>query len=128
MAPQRIVIINSDPAYLRLMRSLLRDVGYDAFIWHGHEGVLDMVHTEKPELIFLDLRLVAPEEGWVTIEMLRLDPVTRPIPIIVASVDVELLRTKEEMLRALDCLYLEKPVDLERLVGTIQNVIGPPRV
>ncbi len=61
------------------------------------------------------------------LELLRLDPATSHIPIIVCSADSRLLREKESILRGKGCDILEKPFDLEDLLAKVQAVIGAPR-
>jgi CheY-like chemotaxis protein len=71
----------------------------------------------------LDIRLGTPETGWTILELVRLDPATAQIPVIVCSADTIFLRAKEEALHALHCDILEKPCDLDALLRTIALVL-----
>ncbi|HEX5506824.1 MAG TPA: response regulator, partial [Thermomicrobiales bacterium] len=78
----------------------------------------------RPDLVLLDIRMGHPEAGWQTLELLRLDPETTRIPVIVCSADTPFLRAKEGALRALRCDILEKPFDLDTLLAKVAAVLG----
>jgi CheY-like chemotaxis protein len=67
----------------------------------------ELIKREMPDLIILDIRIEHPEAGWVTLDLLRPDPATTRIPIIVCSADAAQLREKAPMLEAHRCSTLE---------------------
>lgn len=123
--PGRITVVNEDTAYLRMMETLLTLEGYEAIAWREGHGAYELIKRERPDLVILDIRLEHPEAGWVVLDLMRLDPETAHIPVIVASGDLRVLREKEELLRAKRCDILPKPFDLQELLAKIQAVIGP---
>ncbi len=122
----RIAVINDDTAFLQLMLDLLTDEGYDVSLHIEGAGAHHQVREESPDLIILDIRLEQPDSGWMVLEMVRLDPRTVHIPVIVCSADSVQLQTKREMLREQRCEILEKPFDLDALLQLIARLIGPP--
>jgi two-component system NtrC family sensor kinase len=122
----RIAVINDDTAFLQLMLDLLTDVGYDVSLHKEGAAAHEQVRQEAPDLIILDIRLEKPDSGWMVLEMVRLDPTTKKIPVIVCSADTIQLQTKQEMLRAQGCEMLEKPFDLDALLKLVDQLIGPP--
>ena len=125
MSSKLIAVINDDTAFLRLMDRLLRQEGYRTIAWFEGDSAYEMVHREQPDLVILDLRLDNPETGWMVAELLRLDPTTTHIPIIVCSADAVFLREKEQILREKGCDILEKPFDLQDLLEKVMTAIGP---
>lgn len=123
---KRIAVVNEDTAYLRMMETFLQMEGYDTFAWREGSTAYEVIKQERPDLVILDIRLERPDAGWVVLDLLRLDPATADIPVIVASGDLGSLREKEEHLRAQRCLVLPKPFGLEELLAKIREVIGPP--
>ncbi len=121
-----IAVINDDTAFLQLMLDLLSDVGYDVTLHKEGAGAHEQVRHEHPDLIILDIRMERPDSGWLVLEMLRLDPSTSEIPVIVCSADSHQLRTKREMLRDQHCETLEKPFDLDALLEIVRRLIGLP--
>jgi hypothetical protein len=60
------------------------------------------------------------------LEMLRIDPKTQDVPVIVCSADLPFLRSQGDNLRSLRCAIQEKPFRLEELLEKIVAFIGPP--
>jgi CheY-like chemotaxis protein len=122
-----IGVVNDDTVFLQLMDELLTEEGYSTFIHFVGSTAYDRIKEEQPDLVILDIRMEHPEAGWITLDLIRLDPVTRPIPVIVASADIAQLLHKEDILRRMNCTPLPKPFDLDILMETIQRIVGPPR-
>ena len=121
-----IAVINDDTAFLQLMLDLLSDVGYEVVLHKEGAAAHTQVREESPDLIILDVRLEQPDAGWMVLEMIRLDPATTNIPVIVCSADTMQLESKQELLEQQNCRTLEKPFDLDALVAMVTEMIGPP--
>jgi CheY-like chemotaxis protein len=126
MARPTIAVVNDDPAFLELMQDLLTDESYSTILLHEGSGAYDAIRQKRPELVILDLRLEHPEAGWKTLELVRLDPETTGIPVIVCSADTRALRDKEDWLRDRDVKILEKPFNLDDLLSMVRDAIGSP--
>ncbi len=122
-----IAIINDDTAFLQLMYDLLDMQGYDVVLHREGSHAHRQVKEEKPDLIVLDIRMERPDSGWLVLDLLRLDPQTSDIPVIVCSADAIELREKQDLLRQQGYEVLEKPFDLNDLLAIINRKIGPPR-
>lgn len=121
-----IAVVNDDPAFLELMHDLLTDERYQTILLHEGSSAYDMIRRQNTDLVILDLRLEHPEAGWKTLELLRLDPETTDIPVIVCSADTRALREKEDWLRERDVKILEKPFNLDDLLMIVKGVVGSP--
>ncbi|HET8631477.1 MAG TPA: response regulator [Thermomicrobiales bacterium] len=124
MAEPLIAVMNDDTAFLDLMHELLTGEGYRCFICKESDRVYATIKERRPDLVILDIRMGSPEAGWTALEILRLDPATAHIPVIVCSADTPFLHAKEEALRALRCDILEKPFDLDMLLAKIAGVLA----
>jgi CheY-like chemotaxis protein len=122
-----VAVVNNDTAFLELMKELLDDEGYETLIHKEGSTAYQRVKKEQPALLILDIRLGAPEEGWNVLELLKLDPKTAGMPVIVCSADAVQLREKAPRLRELGCVTLEKPFDLAELLALVAQHVGPPR-
>lgn len=118
-----IAVVNNDTVFLQLMQELLAQEGYRTVICKEGDKAYQLVKDQQPALVLLDIRLEQPETGWTVLELLRLDPATRQIPVIVCSADSPFLRAKEEMLRQLGCDTLEKPFDLDTLLKKVATAL-----
>jgi DNA-binding response OmpR family regulator len=114
-----IAVVDNDLPFLNLMQELLTEEGFRVILHHEGDTAYALIRKEQPDLVILDIRLEHPEAGWKVLELIRLDPETTHIPVIVCSADSS-LREKAAMLQDQRCEMLEKPFDLDRLLGTIK--------
>jgi CheY-like chemotaxis protein len=126
MTSPTIFVTNDDDAYVTLVKELLIEEGYSNVSTHVGSGAFYRIREVQPALILLDINITNPGRGWSTLEATRLHPSTRDIPVIVCSTDMQLLNTKQQLLRDLHCSTLEKPFNLKTLLEAIINTIGPP--
>jgi DNA-binding NtrC family response regulator len=124
----RIAVINDDTAFLDLMRDLLEeDENYEVLICREWEHVYEFVKAELPDLVIQDIRIGGEEHGWTILNLLTLDPVTRPIPMIVCSAAIQSLHAHQEMLSQYGIRVLPKPFDLDTLLRTIEETLFDKR-
>lgn len=122
----RIALINDDTAFLELMRDLLeQDEGYEVSICKEWDGAYEFVKSTKPDLIIQDITIGGQEHGWTLLNLLTLDPETRPIPLIVCSAAIQSLHEHQPILDRFGITALPKPFDLQELLETIERAIGP---
>ena len=126
MAKSLIAVVNDDTIFLELMHDLLTDEGYRTAIWKEGDKAYEMIKEHRPLLVILDIRMERPDTGWMILELMRLDPETASIPVIICSADTERIRAKEAYLRDRGCAALEKPFLLEDLLSAVRSFIGPP--
>jgi CheY-like chemotaxis protein len=121
----RIAVINDDTTFLRLMEELLRvEQGYAVGVcrqWHDAYG---FVKDFRPDLVILDVVMSDEEAGWRILNLLTLDPHTRPIPVIVCSAAIQSLHEHQAWLDRFGICALPKPFDLEMLLETIRRMLG----
>jgi CheY-like chemotaxis protein len=121
----RIAVINDDTTFLDLMRELLEvEEDYEVYICKEWDGAYEFVKSKQPNLIIQDIRIGGEENGWTILNLLTLDPVTRPIPIIVCSAAIQSLHAHQEWLSQFGIRALPKPFDLDVLLRTIEEAIA----
>ncbi len=104
-----------------LSRRLVRR-GYEvAVALDGQEG-LDQARQTKPDLVLMDMSLPV-KDGWVATAELKADPVTRPIPVIGLSAHAMAGDRDRAMESGCDD-YDTKPIELDRLLGKIEALLG----
>ena len=127
MTPRRlqIAVINDDTNYLELMHDLLEEEeGYTVTICKEADNAYKFVKESRPDLVILDIRVGHEENGWMILNLLTLDPATRPIPVIVCSAAVHSLQEHEELLQKYDCEVLPKPFDLDVLLAKVKAALA----
>lgn len=116
----RIVVLNDSWDLLRLMQELLTEEGYHVDIMHAAQGAHQRIKEIDPALVILDMVLETPDAGWQYLQLLKLDPRTIDIPVIVCSAANAFLEYHKERLNELDCHILPKPFDLDSLLNMIK--------
>ena len=121
----RITIVDDDTAFLQLMHDLLEtEEGYQVTYCTEADRCYEFVKETQPDLVILDIRVGNEESGWTVLEVLTLDPRTRPIPVIVCSAAIHSLREHEALLQQYGCEVLPKPFDLDTLLAKVQTALA----
>lgn len=112
--------MNRDMLSRRLQRK-----GYEVTMAvDGRQGV-EMARSGGYDLILMDMSL--PEiDGWEATRQLRAAPETRAVPIIGLTAHA-MAGDREKALEAGCNDYDTKPVELPRLLGKIEALLGGPR-
>jgi len=121
----RIALINDDRAFLHLMQELLEEEeAYEVRTCTQWEDAYGFVKREQPDLVILDIVLGGEEQGWTILELLTLDPATRPIPLIVCSAAIRSLQDHQALLARYGVAVLPKPFDLDALLDLISSTLS----
>jgi two-component system response regulator VicR len=124
----RVAVINDDTVFLELMRDLLEEEeNYEVLICKEWDNAHQFVVEAQPDLVIQDIRIGGEEHGWTILNLLTLDPRTRPIPMIVCSAAIQSLHEHQEWLSRYGIRALPKPFDLDTLLETIQEMLAPRR-
>ena len=112
---------NDDNVYMLKMRLELLD-GYEVLAAEDGEKGCEMAASEQPDLILMDLEMPVID-GWEATRRLKGNPQTRDIPVIALSAHA-LAGAREKALAAGCDEFDTKPVEFDRLVGTIQRLLA----
>lgn len=80
----RILIIDDSTTIVALLRRMMRQNDFETLEAGDAETGIELARTELPQLIFLDIVLPGMN-GFNALRVLRRDPLTRHIPIIMIS-------------------------------------------
>ena len=121
LAPARILAVEDEPDLIELINYHLLRAGHLVATAGTGWDALEQIRRERPDLILLDLML--PDlDGFGVCEILRRDPATATIPIIIVSAwsspDTRNLGLE---LGALD--YLTKPFSPHDLVERVNHFL-----
>ena len=104
-----------------LSRRLIKR-GYDVVMAvDGGVGV-EMASSEEPDIILLDMSLPVMD-GWDAARAIKGNPVTAGVPIIALTAHA-LAGDREKAIEAGCNDYDTKPVDLKRLLGKMEELLG----
>jgi len=80
----KVLIIDDSTTIVALLRRMMRQNDFETLEAGDAEGGIELARTEVPHLIFLDIVLPGMN-GFNALRVLRRDPLTRHIPIIMIS-------------------------------------------
>ena len=119
MAREKILVIDDEPDIGWLFSKILSEEGYKVLTsLNGEEGI-SKIKKEKPDLVFLDLKL----PGMDGIEILKeIRTIDKDLLVIVLTA-YETVKTAVEAMKLGAFDYLSKPVNIDRIKTTIKNAI-----
>ncbi len=121
---KRILLVDDTTQILQTLEDVLATQGYDVQSCDLSADAWDLARESNPDLILLDVNMPGMT-GWEVLEVLRLAPETRHIPVIVSSADYSALQERETFLRAKGIEVLYRPFDVDELWALVTRVIGP---
>jgi CheY-like chemotaxis protein len=119
-----ILIVDDDPDFVEATRIVLEQKGYKTISAADGDEALEVVRTQKPDLIILDVIMSSILDGLNVSRQLQDDPEHQNIPIVmvtsIANTDYAALFPTDEYVH-IDA-FMTKPVppdDLLRQVGRL---------
>ncbi len=116
-----LLLVDDDPDILSLLQAQFKDEPFEIFTAAEGESALNIIRTQKPDLVVLDINLPGVS-GLEICRALRADKNTEDIPIIILS------GRREEIDRVLGLEfgaddYVTKPFNPQELILRIHNVL-----
>ncbi len=119
MAAKKVLIIDDDPIFLKLVDQVLTHQGYEVLNARNGQEALRLLFAEKPDIVLLDV--VMPRmDGWQTCQRIR---EISDVPIIMLTGKQ---KAEADIVRGLDYgadEYLLKPVGTRELVARVRAVL-----
>ena len=119
-----VLVVDDNPDVATVLRRYLETAAFDVLVASNGADGLRLAQETHPSAITLDV-MMASQDGWETLQLLKNDPTTRDIPVIICSV----LR-EEELARILGAsALLLKPVTRMELLSALArcDLPVPPR-
>jgi CheY-like chemotaxis protein len=125
MAAPLIAVVNHESTFLRLMENLLHTEGYETIAIADGGSAYEVLKRDQPQLVIIDTWLGSRDRGLDLIQLLKLDPETAAIPILVVSSD-DKARVTEKLAHpsgdGIEVLF--KPFDPEDLLTAIKDMLN----
>ena len=114
---QKILIVDDIPANIKILVSTLSD--YEILVAINGAGALEIVASEKPDLILLDI-MMPGMNGYDVCQHLKANEQTREIPIIfISALNDELDKVKAFSIGGVD--YITKPFQDKEVLARVET-------
>jgi CheY-like chemotaxis protein len=128
-AGPHVLVINDTKEILDVVRLLLEEEGYavslDDFSSFDAGAKLADVQRLAPDAVVLDFLVGGEALGWQLLQLLRLDPATRGIPIVVCTAAVRQVEELGAHLRTMGVEVVLKPFEIEHLLAALARALHP---
>jgi CheY-like chemotaxis protein len=118
----KILLVEDDEMNRDMLSRRLVKRGYDVEIAIDGEQGVAMARGGRPDLILMDMSLPGMD-GWTATRQLKASPDTAEIPIIVLTAHA-MSGDREKAFEAGCDDFDTKPVELSRLLGKIEGLVG----
>ena len=122
MQPGYVLIVEDVPDILRLLEETLKFKGYQAVTAFNGQEALEIIRRQRPSLVITDI-MMPKLDGFGLVHRLRINPETRDIPVIFLTATYVALEDKAFALNIGATRFIEKPVNFERFLETIEELM-----
>lgn len=120
----RILVAEDDPMTLQLIKFKLQQNGFMMITAKDGEAAMNLVQSEKPDLVILD-GMMPLLDGFEVLHRMKENPELKSIPVVMLTArtqDTDMQRGME--LGAAD--YVIKPFSPTELLNRVRKVLGQP--
>jgi len=126
MQPATILVVDDDPDFVEIMRTILEAHDYSVVTAANGEQALAQVKAQHPDLMLLDIMMSTVLDGLDVSEKLAQDPSARYMPVIMVS---SIAETPHARLFPMDeqphmDAWLSKPVDPQALLAKVAELLS----
>jgi CheY-like chemotaxis protein len=118
----KVLLVEDNDMNRDMLSRRLRRHGFEViFAVDGQQGI-DLARSERPDIILMDMSLPVID-GWEATRRVKGNEATRGVPVIGLTAHA-MSGDREKAIEAGCDDYDTKPVELERLIGKIQHLLG----
>lgn len=121
MAKKKILLVDDEPDLVKVTTYRLKKMGYDVVTGVTGQEALDLIRSEEPDLVLLDLRLPVID-GLEVCKKIKADEKLKGIPIILFTASTGSIMDNVKEVGADG--YLIKPFDQDKLAAELKKFLG----
>jgi two-component system, OmpR family, alkaline phosphatase synthesis response regulator PhoP len=120
--PKKILIADDEPHMLRVTELSLKKGGYDLVMARNGREAIEIARRDLPNLIVMDV-LMPEVDGLTALKVLKEDPLTAGIPVIMFSARGQLVTRKDGQASGA-ALFITKPFSPTQLLNEARRLLG----
>lgn len=114
----KILLVDDDVKILGVFKEILERAGYEVIVADSGKMCLEILETEKPDLIFMDA-MMPDMDGWETVKEIRKNESNKGIKISMLTVKSEDADRAKSLIAANADWHVAKPISREKLLETV---------
>jgi DNA-binding response OmpR family regulator len=121
---RKVAVVDDDREVCETLGECLAALGYEVKVAPNGLRLVSTLHVDRPDLILLDV-VMSWIDGFELCRAIKANPEFKDIPIVFMSGKT----APADMERGLACGaidYFPKPLDLQRLLSRVREIVGPP--
>jgi two-component system response regulator RstA len=122
----RIAVIDDDGCFTQMVSEVLALKGWETIACHREGDAIECVRHEQPDIVLLDLHIDSMTSGWILMQALRDDEMTRQVPIVLCTAAPWDVHQHAGLLQQMNIGVVLKPFDIDDLIRTIERAVGQP--
>jgi CheY-like chemotaxis protein len=128
MAEEKILIVDDDPDITKAMKAALVSEGYSVMCASGTAEGMDILKTQKPDMIILDVMMRTVDEGFEMARNVKKNMQYKGIPILMFTAikqmtgfNFKAIAGDHEWLPVEE--FLEKPAQIDMLLEKVKSLL-----
>ena len=121
-----LLIVEDDRDISRLLDAALTFRGYRVIVAHNGQEALEVIQIKRPAIVITDI-MMPKLDGFGLVHRLRIHPETCDIPVVFITATYVAPEDREFALNIGATRFIQKPVDLEKFVGIVSDVLKQDR-
>jgi DNA-binding response OmpR family regulator len=121
---RKVAVVDDDREVREWIGASLLEQGYEVKVAANGLRLVSTLHVDRPDLILLDV-MMSWIDGFELCRAIKQNPEFRDIPVVFMSGKTSAADVERGMAcGAVD--YFPKPLDMERLLSRVRELVGPP--
>jgi DNA-binding response OmpR family regulator len=123
MARRKVIIVDDDRDTREMLRLALSLEGYEVTEASNGLRLISSLHVDRPDLVILDV-MMSWIDGFELCRSIKKNDQFKDIPVLFLSAR----KSGDDQRRGLDagaCEYFTQPVQVDKLISRVQELIGP---
>lgn len=117
-----LLLVEDDPDILRLLDAALTFKGYRVITARNGREALEIMQKQHPAIVIADI-MMPKLDGFGLIHRMRIHPETRDIPVVFITATYIAREDQAFALNLGATRFLQKPLDLEKFLQTIADLV-----
>ncbi len=126
MVDERVLVVDDDPAIVKILRGYLEQASYQVLSAHDGNTAMSLLRREKPDLLILDLML-PDRDGWEITRLIRADGELGTMPILMLTARVDDTDKIVGLELGADD-YVTKPFNAREVVARVRALLRRSRM